>query len=249
MKHIPTLKDTQQLVQNYLLSSDKRIQEHIVGQDLSFVRKRLAIYGISYQVRMVDVLKLNFPSLNKLLGESKFENVAREYLSHYPSRSFDLGNFGNLLHQFLITKKTYSEHSLPAEMVKFEWALHSASIARGVPTINLEKKLKAVKKNGKVFCLKLHPSVSVIELKWNVPDLWEAYQKEQSLSPMMEPLHLITWVIGRKKNQVYYCSTNFLEAKLIQMIIQSKPIISLLEEIYLLMSTLDAESYLIKFLK
>ena len=63
--------------------------------------ERIGIYADMYYLRLVDCLGKDFAALKYAFGEERFDELARQYVSTHPSKSFSLNVFGAKLAQFL----------------------------------------------------------------------------------------------------------------------------------------------------
>jgi hypothetical protein len=67
--------------------------------------ERLQIYRSMYWLRLVDALRVDYPGLEEHLGPERFEELARLYVEHYPSRSYTLNRLGDSLPEFVAQVK------------------------------------------------------------------------------------------------------------------------------------------------
>src|SRR5271154_236395 len=103
--------------------------EHFVGQfikpnkDLSSL-ERLEIYNQQYWIRLADSLQEDFPGVQTILGDERFELLSVAYLTEYPSTFFSLNYLGKHLPKFILEKPelTHPYSALAHEMASFEWA-------------------------------------------------------------------------------------------------------------------------------
>ncbi|NOS97643.1 MAG: DUF2063 domain-containing protein, partial [Methylotenera sp.] len=98
--------------------------------------KRLSIYHDAYRLRIIEALATAYPKLNALLGDVLFDNIAREYISAYPSTYRNLRWYGSQMREHLLT--TLPQHPIAAEMADFEWTLSLAFDAEDVPELTLQ---------------------------------------------------------------------------------------------------------------
>src|SRR6202012_582972 len=86
--------------------------------------ERLEIYNRQYWFRVLSAFAEDFPGLRAVLGERKFDAVAKAYINDCPSTSFTLRNLGSKLQAWLRKnpKWTGSRRELALDMVRLEWA-------------------------------------------------------------------------------------------------------------------------------
>ena len=71
------------------------VAEFIKPNDRLTSFERLEIYNRQYWYRIFSCFAEDFPGLRAVLGDRKFERLARAYLARYPSESFCLRNLGS----------------------------------------------------------------------------------------------------------------------------------------------------------
>ncbi len=128
--------------------------------------ERIEIYNRQYWFRLIDSFYDDFPGLRAVLGRVKFNRLAKEYLTRYPSRSFTLRNLGRqACHnssrtiRHLVTPR----FELAQEMARFEWAQVEAFDGPAHPAVSVDDLLG---KNPAKLRLALQPYISVLELKY-----------------------------------------------------------------------------------
>src|SRR5580693_6875289 len=86
--------------------------------------ERLEIYNRQYWYRILDCFYDDYPGLRAVLGDRKFERLARAYIERYPSESFSLRNLGRRVEEFLRAepKWTAPRNQLALDMARIEWA-------------------------------------------------------------------------------------------------------------------------------
>ena len=86
--------------------------------------ERLEIYSRQYWFRVLDALADDFPGLRAVLGDRRFDALAKRYLTDCPSRSFTMRDLGSQLEVWLRKHPRYAlgRHQLAIDMVRLEWA-------------------------------------------------------------------------------------------------------------------------------
>src|ERR1700740_3059546 len=83
------------------LSLRRTAAEIIKPNDRLTSFERLEIYNRQYWFRILSGFAEDFPGLRGVLGERRFDAVAKAYLTDCPSRSFTLRNLGSRLESWL----------------------------------------------------------------------------------------------------------------------------------------------------
>jgi hypothetical protein len=132
--------------------------------------ERLEIYNRQYWFRILDCFYDDYPGLRAVLGDRKFDRLARAYLARYPSESFSLRNLGRRVEGFLRAepKWTAPHHQLALDMVRIEWANIVAFDEGARPPIHVDDLLG---RDPAKVRLALQPYITLLEVRYPVDDL------------------------------------------------------------------------------
>lgn len=138
--------------------------------------ERLEIYNRQYWFRILDCLYDDYPGLRAVLGDRKFDRLARAYLARYPSESFSLRNLGSRVEKFLRAEPKWAapHQRLALDMVRIEWANIVAFDEGAKPTIHVDDLLG---RDPSKVRLALQPYVTLLEVRYPVDDLLIAAKK------------------------------------------------------------------------
>jgi len=138
--------------------------------------ERLEIYNRQYWFRILDCLYDDYPGLRAVLGDRKFDRLARAYLARYPSESFSLRNLGSRVEKFLRAEPKWAapHQRLALDMVRIEWANIVAFDEGAKPTIHVDDLLGRAPSKVR---LALQPYVTLLEVRYPVDDLLIAAKK------------------------------------------------------------------------
>src|SRR4029077_12861186 len=102
--------------------------------------ERLEIYNRQYWFRILSSFAEDFPGLRAVLGEKKFDAVAKAYLTAHPSQSFTMRNLGSKLESWLRKHPSLagSRKNLAFDMVRLEWADINAFDGKAEPALKPE---------------------------------------------------------------------------------------------------------------
>ncbi len=208
------LPDIQDAFQRFLLTGDSEISSLLVGTQRVPVATRLAIYGGGYRSRLIETLETSFPVLANLLGETDFQTLAARYVDTHESTFFSIRYYGDRLADFLVRDAEYSQAPLLAELAKWEWAMAAAFDAADAEPIDIGAFAQLAPEDWAQLRFTCSPSVQVVELEWNVPQLWKAVTED---APRPEPAlnerpaHAgvaghgpVSWLIWRRELQLYF---------------------------------------------
>ena len=132
--------------------------------------ERLEIYNRQYWYRVLGSMSEDFPGLRAILGERRFDDMCRGYLTECPSRFFTLRNLGSRLEAWLRRNPQWlrGRKALALDMVRLEWADIEAFDGEAEAALYPEE-LGGV--SGSELTLRLQPYVQLLELHYPVDDL------------------------------------------------------------------------------
>jgi hypothetical protein len=160
------------------LASGDRMQKSSGGVASAIIKpndrltsfERLEIYNRQYWFRILDCFYDDYPGLRAVIGQRKFDRLARAYLAKYPSASFSLRNLGGRLKKFLCAEpKWIAPHKrLALDMVRIEWA-HIVAFDEGAkPVVPVDDLLG---RDPSTVRLGLQPYITLLDVHYPVDDL------------------------------------------------------------------------------
>ena len=204
------LPDIQEAFQRFLLTGDSAIESHVVGTQRVPVETRLGIYGAGYRSRLIEALQSTFPVLAELLGETDFQTLADRYVETHESTYFSIRYYGDQLADFLAGDAHYSQAPILVELARWEWAMAAAFDAADAEPIDSSAFAQLAPEDWAELRFEWSPSVQVIGLEWNAPQLWKAVTEESerpdpslSLEPGQDQ-QPTSYLIWRRDLQLYF---------------------------------------------
>jgi hypothetical protein len=139
--------------------------------------ERLEIYNRQYWFRVLAALGEDFPGLRAVLGQRRFDAMARAYLIAHPSRSFTLRNLGSRLESWLRTNPKWAgrNQELALDIARLEWADIEAFDGKTEPALRPDELRSAA---GPRMKLTLQPYVRLLSFRYPVDDLLLEVRKE-----------------------------------------------------------------------
>jgi len=164
--------------------------------------ERLDIYRRSYWSRIVDSFYEDFPGLQVVLGEKRFNSLSYAYLEDRPSQSFTLRDLGQFLEQWLIQNPHHAgeQFECALDMIRLEWAHIMAFDAQECPPLGIAELATA----GARTRFSLQPYIKQLRVNYPVDDIRIAADdntKNANLSRSTETIHLI---VHRHEMSVHY---------------------------------------------
>ncbi len=160
--------------------------------------ERLEIYNRQYWFRVLDAFSDDFPGLRAVLGDRRFDSLAKQYLTDCPSRSFTMRDLGSQLEPWLRRHPEYagdvsaasrirrrsiaarrptraSRFQLALDMARLEWAEIEAFDGASLPPITAAALSGA---DPEKLRLRLQPFIRLLNLHYPVDDLLLAVKQE-----------------------------------------------------------------------
>ncbi len=222
------LHKLQQNFQNYVLGPGEKIVTYVDDQQLNFAKTRLSIYKKGYHLRLIEVLQKDYPGVFALLGEDRFKEMTTQYIDKRPSKYYSVSLFGEGIPGFLKQTLPYSKQSELAEMAAFELALNRSIDTVDAPALFPEDIAKISQENWPLLKIKPHPSLQILKIKWNIPDIWQAISEKTSLPELVKG-QTNTWVVWRQEIKNYYMMLNTQESFIIQSMQKNLPVAKICE--------------------
>ena len=198
------LADIQEAFQRFLLAADPEIESQVVGTERVSAETRLGIYADGYRSRLIEVLESSYPVLANLLGEADFQTMAAKYVATHESTFFSVRDYGHQLADLLAADAEYSKAPLLAELAKWEWAMADAFDAADAEPIDSGAFAQVAPEDWAELRFEWSPSVQLVALEWNVPELWKAVTEDTERPEPSLSLEPASWLIWRRELQIYF---------------------------------------------
>jgi hypothetical protein len=199
---VSRLPDIQEAFQRFLLAGDSAIGSHVVGTSRVPIETRLGIYGDGYRSRLIEALQASFPVLATLLGETDFQTLAARYVDAHESTFFSIRFYGDRMGDFLAADAEYSKAPLLAELARWEWAMAAVFDAADAEPLDISAFAQVAPEDWAELRFEWSPAVQVVEVEWNVPQLWKAVTEE---TDRPDPsLATASYLIWRRELQIFF---------------------------------------------
>ena len=123
------LRDLQQRFASRLLETDSAsVLDWIRADGISFLA-RVEIYRNNLHAGFTKTLGLEFPVIQRLVGQAYFTQLALAFLAYHPSRSGDLHHVGAPFPGFLQKQFANTDYWYLADVARLEWAYQECLVA------------------------------------------------------------------------------------------------------------------------
>ncbi len=207
------LRELQHHFQDYLLGVSEAIEKDIVGSDSALAEHRLGVYYNAYRIRLIDSLAVDFAALEKCLGREAFENLALDYLQHYPSTHPSVRWFGRHLPDYLASIYRGEDREFLHELASYEWAqslvFDAADSAR---LVQLDDMAEIPPEAWPALRFQFKPALRWIDLRWNIPPIENAYDVGGEIPAKVRSEHPQRWLLWRQALKIHWRSLDVHEA-------------------------------------
>lgn len=214
------LTDLQNQFQAYLLNSDQQINSCIVSTEKVPTDVRLNIYGYAYRSRLLEALADSYPILHTYMGDEQFDELGSCYVDAYPSSYRSIRWFGDQLASFLKTHAHYSQWPYLAELAELEWTMTLSFDAADSQWVDLNIVSTIPPESWADMRLSVHPSAHLLNLSWNVTQLWQEMSDQKTPSQPIKSESPLSWIFWRKEWVTQFCSLPQDEAYALKAVLQ-----------------------------
>jgi hypothetical protein len=142
--------------------------------------KRYAVYRNNVTVGLVRAMEANFPAVRKLLGETYFSGLAREFVQAHPPQSPLLFFYGSAFPEYLAGQDDLADYPYLADVARLEqqWRIsyHAAD-----QTVLGPQALGAVDPDHLMdVVFKPHPAFAVLPSEFALFDIFKANRENES---------------------------------------------------------------------
>lgn len=208
----PTLAELQRALQGYLLDQPNTLAGLTVATEKFSQQQRLDIYHHAYRLRLMDVLKNDYPALALLLGENDFEKMLLDYIAQHPSQHPSLRWLGAHLPGFLRSYTPWREQVHLCELAAFEWTQIAVFDGENALAKNLDDLRLLDAEHWPQLQLRFHPALQLEFYFSNAPILWQALINQQHLPAITLASEAQAWLVWRNGLEVVYRSLEPAEA-------------------------------------
>lgn len=176
---------------------------------------RLAIYHRAYRSRLRQALCEAYDKTWSFVGDEMFADLANSYIAAQPSTFSNLRWFGGgfAAHAAL----ALPDYPFIAELAALEWALGLAFDAADIAPLNAAAMSAVPPEAWGDLRFGLHPSVQVLDMRWNAVALWQALAAGAEPPEAEESPSMTSWLVWRQDEQPHFRSLPPLEAQALRL--------------------------------
>ncbi len=193
------LRDLQLRFQEYLVNGSDDIEQDIISTEDALAEHRLGTYYNAYRIRLIDCLAIDYSALEQYLGREAFENMALDYLQHYPSKHPSVRWFGQNLPAYLGHVYAGENAEFVQELAGYEWAQAKVFDAADSPKLfQLEDITPIPAESWPGIGFSFKPALTWLDLHWNVALIANAMDSGSELPPKQRAEYPLRWLLWRQ---------------------------------------------------
>jgi hypothetical protein len=187
-----------------LAELQRRVRDNVLaGRDadpaIAIGRPGLAIYANAYRARLTEALRSNYPVLRRVLGDDGFAELALRFIAAEPSPYRSIRWFGDRLPAFMAADAANLPHPALADLARLEWAISLVFDGPDAEPLAAEALAAVVPQDWPGLRLRLHPTLTVLELEWSVEPVWHTVSDDpdaETAAPEALPHAVRVWRRG-----------------------------------------------------
>lgn len=162
-------------------------------EDESAAARRVEAYARSYEARLHDCLREDFPALARALGE-EWSALAADYLARHPPSSFSLRHLGARLAVFAADHPLARRRPWIGDLAALEWARADVFDGPDTPRLGFPDLALIAEDAWPALRLVLAPRARVLVLRHAVQEAWRAVEDGCPISTVAAtPTALLVW--------------------------------------------------------
>jgi hypothetical protein len=170
---VPTLLEIQTAMRRGLLGNGAAAIAATLGSALA-PADRLSIYRNTSRTALTNALRLNFPAVQRLVGEDFFAAAADTFITHEPPQTAWLDLYGEHFPEFLQSFEPAAALIYLPDVARFERAVGHAIHAIDAEPLEYSQLLDIAPSTRGRVCFIPHPSVSLVFSPYPVDLIWRA---------------------------------------------------------------------------
>ena len=120
-----------------------------------------------------------FPTVQQLIGEPSFAQLARLFWLRQPPRCGDLARYGDALPDWIANDAQLASEAYLSDVARIDWAVHAIEHAADVSAPPEGLGLLA-QLDPSQLSLRLRPGLAVVASRWPVVTIWQAHRSDEA---------------------------------------------------------------------
>ncbi len=192
---MPSLLEVQRQLREVLVGGDVRPPGWIRGPD-DTAAERLAVYRNTVATALARALRLNFPTVARLVGDEFFDGMAQVFARQELPAAADLDAYGAGLPAFVQAFEACAGIPYLPDIARLDWAVAKALHAPDVEPLAVDALAGLDNTQAAGLRFAAHPAVSLLASEFPVDEIWRGVleQDEDAMAAVdlaSGPVHLL----------------------------------------------------------
>ena len=170
---VPTLLEIQTAVRHGILGNGDATVAATLGNVL-LPAERLSIYYNTSRTALTNALRLNFPAVQRLVGDDFFAAAADTFITHEPPQTAWLDLYGEGFPEFLQSFEPAAALIYLPDVARLERAVNRAFHTVDAGPLEYSRLLDMDPSIQVCVCFVVHPSVSLVSSSYPVDTIWRS---------------------------------------------------------------------------
>jgi hypothetical protein len=180
---------------------ERAIEDVILPSSSLDAEARLAIYSTAYFLRLREIMAMEHPVVERLMGKAAFSDLVRDYLSRYPPRGHSVHTLPHALPHYLKYHCTRDDAGLLRDVARLERAISDAFDVHSLGTLDSEDLARIPAEAWPLARFRLDPSVRVMAFEHDACRIVNAHHENEPL-PDLSPR--ASWaVVWRHESRIW----------------------------------------------
>lgn len=131
----------------------------------------------------VGALRVAFPAVAALLGDTPFQALASSFARATPARDWDLNAYGSELPDWIAAQQRDADGAALADVARIDWAMHRAAFADDRPPLDGAALAVAAAEQPTPLRLLAHPATALLRSEYPVASLWRSARDDTMSAP------------------------------------------------------------------
>lgn len=180
---------------------ERATQDVILPSKALDAEARLAIYSQAYFARLRNIMAVEHPVMERLMGEDAFSDLVRDYLSRYPPRGYTVHTLPHALPHYLAYHCARDDAGLLRDVARLERAISDAFDVHSLGTLGADDLARIPAEAWPQARFRLDPSVRVMAFDHDACRIVNAHHDGKPLPDLApRPSWAVVW---RHDNRIW----------------------------------------------
>ena len=209
------LTAVQKAFKAYVLGQPSDMEHYIQQTPQLDAKSRLEIYANAYRTRLVAVLEKDYQTVQRIIGEQAFTELAHGYVEAHPAESFTLRDYGSGFPEYLRAERALRAGDLLYDLAQLERAFVEAFDGGTDRAATVADASEIPISAWPRMRIRVHPSLQHLRLRDDAALHWQRLKEQDRVDDELEWRAPVPHVVWRKDMDVKFKRIDTLENELL----------------------------------